>query len=346
VSYLYAGYYDGTEGLSGEALKTALHDIIKNHTEYSYDNLWEILRNTDEDPNNTENVVLLYTGWSISKYANGGGVSDWNREHVWAKSHGDFGTSPGPGTDVHHIRTTDVTVNSRRGNLDFDNGGIEYIDGDGPTGCYVDDDSWEPRDEVKGDVARMIFYMAVRYEGDDGEPDLEMVDYIPSSPDNEPYHAKLTTLLQWHVQDSVDVWEQSRNEKIYENWQHNRNPFIDHPEFADLIWGGSSVGDEVTFDEYGLTAYPNPFSTSTTISFNLATDLRGLPQIKIYNIKGQLVKQFKRQSPIKLGIKGKNIEVVWDGKDENGKQLPSGIYLFKLITKDYQSAVKKMILLK
>ena len=334
-------YYAGTEGLTGEALKAALHDIIKNHTEYSYSTVKEILKDTDEDPTDTSNVILLYTGWSRPKDSFGGGPSDWNREHVWAKSHGDFGTTPGPGTDVHHIRPADVTVNSRRGNLDFDNGGDEYIDGDGPTGCYVDDDSWEPRDAVKGDVARMIFYMAVRYEGDDSEPDLEMVDYIPSSPSYEPYHAKLTTLLQWHIQDSVDAWEQSRNEKIYENWQNNRNPFIDHPEFADLIWGGSSVGDEVTAQEYSLTTYPNPFNSSTTISFGLTTNCTNLHEqsrIEIYNIKGQLTK--------KLSIVNCQLSIVWDGKDENGKQLSNGIYLFKLITGNYQSEIKKMILLK
>ncbi|MEA3475778.1 MAG: T9SS type A sorting domain-containing protein [Candidatus Cloacimonadota bacterium] len=89
-----------------------------------------------------------------------------------------------------------------------------------------------------------------------------------------------------------------------------------------------------------MTAYPNPFSTSTTISF-FNTKPSKNTKIKIYNIKGHLVKQFKRQK-----VKGKNIEIVWKGKDENGKQLPNGIYLFKLTTKDYQSAVKKIILVK
>lgn len=343
-SLLCADYYDGTEGLTGEELKSALHEIIKDHTQFSYDAVEEILINTDEDLNNPDNVILLYTGISIPKSEFGGMEDDWNREHVWAKSHGDFGTAPGPGTDVHHIRPANVWVNSCRGNKDFDNGGSpvyynSYLAG------WSDADSWEPRDEVKGDVARMILYMAVRYEGDDGELDLEVVDDIPSAPNNEPYHAKLSTLLEWHVEDPVDEWEQSRNNKIYEFWQHNRNPFIDHPEFADLIWGGSSVDDNSRYQipDTRLLNYPNPFSTSTTISF---FNTKQNTKIKIYNIKGQLVKQFKRQPPIYSGVKGKNIEVVWDGKDDNGKQLPNGIYLFKLITKDYQSAVKKMILLR
>ncbi|MBN1327199.1 MAG: hypothetical protein JW996_04555, partial [Candidatus Cloacimonetes bacterium] len=89
------GYYDGTEYLSGEALKSALNDIIKDHVEFSYDDLRDfILKDTDEDPQNSDNVILVYTGWSRAKDDFGGGPSDWNREHVWAKSHGDFGTAP------------------------------------------------------------------------------------------------------------------------------------------------------------------------------------------------------------------------------------------------------------
>jgi endonuclease I len=336
---LFADYYDGTAGLAGEELKSALHDIIKDHTQYSYDALKEILKNTDEDPADTNNVILLYTGWSRPKDSFGDGASCWNREHVWAKSHGDFGTSPGAGTDLHHIRPTDVSVNSRRGNLDFDNGGEEYIDGDGPTGCYVDNDSWEPRDAVKGDAARMIFYMAVRYEGDNGEPDLEPVDYIPSSPNNEPYHGRLSTLLEWHTEDPVDLWEQNRNEKIYE-WQGNRNPFIDHPEFVSLIWEENSIEEDAPYC-IALYASPNPFSTSTKISFNLHRRDAESAEIKIYNIKGQLVKEFKIRNS-KLKISG---EVVWDGKDESGKQMPSGIYLYRLSAGE-ESVVKKMILLK
>ena len=244
TSFLFAsipnGYYDNANNLSGEALKTSLYNIIKGHTKYSYTGVWTQLKYTDEDPNNSNNVILLYTGWSISKNSDGGGVSDWNREHVWAKSHGDFGTSAGPGTDLHHLRPTDVTVNSRRGNLDFDNGGTYYVDGDGATYCKVDGDSWEPRDEVKGDVARMIFYMATRYEGQNGEPDLEINEQVDNG--TAPYMGKLSTLLEWHNNDPVDAWEIRRNDRIYDR-QHNRNPFIDHPEYANYIWGGETPDD-------------------------------------------------------------------------------------------------------
>jgi len=241
------GYYEETEGLSGEELKSALHEIINDHIEFPYTStgtdVWDILIETDRDPENPDNVILLYTGWSVNgeqEYNNGNG---WSREHVWAKSHGDFGTSMGAGTDVHHLRPCDITVNSARGNKDFDNGGTEYIDGDGPTGCYSDADSWEPRDAVKGDVARMIFYMAVRYEGTNGELDLEMVDYVNSAPD--PVHGKFSTLMEWNLLDPVDDFEINRNNIIYENYQGNRNPFIDHSEFAFEIW--SSELDDAVF---------------------------------------------------------------------------------------------------
>ncbi|MYL50746.1 ribonuclease [Halobacillus litoralis] len=227
----YTGsYYQGAEGLSGYALKQSLHDIIDDHTELSYSNVWDALRHTDEDPSNSNNVLLLYSGKSYSKYDNGGYVDDWNREHVWAKSHGDFGTSMGAGTDIHHLRPTDVTVNSARGNLDFDEGGSAFYEA---PGTYYDGDSWEPRDAVKGDVARMIFYMDVRYEGDQGELDLEIADYVGTS---GPYLGKLSVLKQWHAQDPVDDFERNRNEVIFNDYQGNRNPFIDHPEYVEQIW--------------------------------------------------------------------------------------------------------------
>lgn len=224
-------YYEGAEGKTGDSLKSTLHRIISGHTMLSYSEVWNALKETDEDPRNPNNVILLYTNESRSKNLNGGNVGDWNREHVWAKSHGDFGTSKGPGTDIHHLRPADVQVNSARGNMDFDNGGTEYAKA---LGNYYDGDSWEPRDDVKGDVARMLFYMAVRYEGDDGYPDLELNDKTGNG--SAPYHGKQSVLLEWNKQDPVDDRERKRNEIIYEKYQHNRNPFIDHPEWADEIW--------------------------------------------------------------------------------------------------------------
>ncbi|WP_069203032.1 chitobiase/beta-hexosaminidase C-terminal domain-containing protein [Bacillus testis] len=229
------GYYANADGKTGEELKTALHNIIKGHTQLTYDEVKYALRDTDEDPNNPDNVLLLYTGRSQAKDTFGSGVDDWNREHVWAKSHGQFGTAKGPGTDLHHLRAADASVNSSRGHLDFDNGGTPHKEA---TDNKYDSDSWEPADRVKGDIARMLFYMAVRYEGTDGEIDLELADRVSTYP--EPLHGKLSVLLEWNELDPVDDFERNRNEVIYNDYQHNRNPFIDHPEWVNEIWGDAA----------------------------------------------------------------------------------------------------------
>jgi uncharacterized protein len=225
-------YYQTAEGKTGNDLKLALHNIIKVQKKLSYAAVTDALKLTDEDPNNTNNVILLYTNRSQAKSTFGSGANDWNREHVWAKSHGNFGTSIGPGTDIHHLRPTDASVNSTRGHLDFDNGGKPQGE---CVGCFYDGDSFEPPDRVKGDVARMLMYMAVRYEGN-GELDLELADQVNTYP--TPKHGKLSTLLQWHRQDPVDAFEARRNNRIQEI-QGNRNPFIDHPEWVELIWKAS-----------------------------------------------------------------------------------------------------------
>lgn len=222
-------YYKDAIGKEGQALKTALHGIIDDHTQLSYDQVWDALRETDEDPNNPNNVILFYSGVSRSKNSNGGNVGQWNREHTWAQSHGSFDTSKGPGTDIHNLRPTDVQVNSSRGNLDFDNGGSPVS---GCNGCYKTSSSFEPANHVKGDVARILFYMATRYENGD-KVDLELIDKVNNG--STPYHGKLSTLLKWHEQDPVDEFERNRNNVIYK-LQGNRNPFIDHPEWVNLIW--------------------------------------------------------------------------------------------------------------
>lgn len=136
-SQIPSDYYTSAEGLSGDQLKTALHEIIKGHTKYPYTSsstdTWDILKESDLDTANPENVILIYSGWSVNaaqEYNNGSG---WTREHTWAKSHGGFDTDMGVGTDLHNLKPCDNSVNSARSNLDFDNGGTIYIDGDGVT---------------------------------------------------------------------------------------------------------------------------------------------------------------------------------------------------------------------
>jgi endonuclease I len=233
---VYTPYYSSVNGLTGIALKTQLHNIIDDHIEYSYADLWTLLGETDEDPNNPNNVILLYSGISRSKTQHGGNVGDWNREHTWPQSKGDLGTTMGPGTDLHHLRPEDVQVNSSRGNDDF--GIVDNIPAyliNNTTDCYSNGSVFEPRDEVKGDIARMLFYMAVRYEGDlSDEPNLELNESTTNG--SVPFMGKLSVLLEWHFADLPDSFEMKRNEVIYSH-QKNRNPFIDYPEFATQIWG-------------------------------------------------------------------------------------------------------------
>ncbi|MBW6461102.1 MAG: endonuclease [Bacteroidales bacterium] len=227
------GYYNGTEGKSGEELKSALNEIISGHTVYSYFFSKEIFKLSDADPNNPNNVIMVYTGRSHPNNDYGNGSNQLNREHVWAKSHGNFdGVQPMNG-DVHNLKPVDASVNIDRSNKDFDNGGTQHPEA---TGCYYTDATWEPRDEVKGDIARIILYMDVRYEGKNGELDLMAVDEVNTYP--YPKHGRLSTLLEWNLMDPPDDFERNRNNVIY-SFQNNRNPFIDNPHLAELIWSGA-----------------------------------------------------------------------------------------------------------
>jgi len=268
-SQIPEGYYSSAEGLSGTELKTALYNIIKGHTQFPYTSsgtdVWDILKETDKDPNNPENVIQIYTGWSVNaaqEYNNGNG---WEREHVWAKVHGGFDTNPPAGTDTHHLRPIDPSVNSARNSRYLANCTQPYLDGGLYTGCFTGGSSswvWKPRDEDKGDVARMIFYMATRYEGFNGEPDLEVIDYIPSNNNSpEPIMALLNDLLQWNSEDPVDAWEQNRNNIIYYNFQNNRNPYIDHPEFVTQVWG-----EPIYYFTITVIQHSNGYISPATIS--------------------------------------------------------------------------------
>ena len=232
-------YYDSCIGLSGDELRTELHNIIKDHQSFSYTTTKTILREADEDYNNPANILLVYTGNSIDKFdfASNFEPDFWNREHVWPKSHGDFDAGDPfevPAyTDAHNLKPVDHSMNTLRGEKDFDNGGNVALNGNIETECYTTSSTFEPRDEVKGDIARMIFYMDLRYEGGAGEPNLVAVEGLTTYPN--PQIGSLSTLLQWHEQDPPDAFEKRRNDVIYK-WQGNRNPFIDYPQFVDYLF--------------------------------------------------------------------------------------------------------------
>ncbi|CAM1349834.1 endonuclease [Tenacibaculum insulae] len=236
-----AAYYNDVDfTLTGLELKGALATkIISSHaTSLTYTpGVWEAVKKSDLDPSDNNKVLLIYgyddsdgdhvTDRSRSKTANGGNEgTEWNREHVYPKSLGNpnLGTS-GPGSDAHHLRPCDIRANSNRSNKKF-------IDGSGNAAAISS--GWYPGDEWKGDVARMMMYMYLRY----GNQCLPKNVTIGS--ENTVDSNMIDLLLQWNVQDPVSDFEKNRNDVIADE-QGNRNPIIDNPYLATIIWGGSAA---------------------------------------------------------------------------------------------------------
>jgi len=202
-----SGYYDTAKNLADDNLKYELNQIIDNHTEFYYTgsstDVWDILKATDRVPNNTDNVIHMYPGVSVNVAQEYNNRNGWTREHISVKSRGDFGTAIGTVTDVYTLRPLDNTTNSIRNNHSFNNCNtcIDVIDKWGNiTGTKKDANDWsfKPRGEVKGDVARMMFYMAVRYEGLDNYTDLELTEAMLPQSNKEPLYDALSILLDWH----------------------------------------------------------------------------------------------------------------------------------------------------
>ncbi len=269
-------YYEGTSGLTGNELKLKLHQIINDHTVRSYDEFRDtILPDLDEDPNNSNNVIVFYKNTSVPKADFANGNDGWNREHTWPSSHGFSSSSDTAFTDAHNLRPSDATVNTSKSNKDFND--VEHIaaneQGEAPD-TYTTSDFWEPRDEIKGDVARILFYMDVRYESD--RLNLELVDRISFS--NAPELGVLYTLIEWHEADPVDAAEMARHEGVF-GYQGNRNPFIDHPEWVAEIWGSTSealltLNAPNLNPDFGIVELGSSLAQSYTLNaYNLTDDV-------------------------------------------------------------------------
>lgn len=215
--------------------------IISSHTNpvSSYTpGVWDALKQSDLDPTDNTKVLLIYgyndndgnyvTDRTRDKNETGGTQgSDWNREHVYPRSLGTpgFTNESTPGSDPHHLRASDVKMNSNRDNKKFATGSGNAGDVSG---------NWYPGDEWKGDVARMMMYMYLRY-GNQCLPKNVAVGSVATSDSN-----MVTLLLQWNAEDPVSEFEKNRN-NVIATIQGNRNPFIDNPYLATVIWNGDAA---------------------------------------------------------------------------------------------------------
>lgn len=248
-----AGYYDGASGLSGEALKTALHNIIDDHTVKSYDYLWTAFQTTDDKTNGK--VWDMYSdvpgGTPPYEYIFGtnqcgtyNSENDcYNREHSIPASW--FNDASPMYTDLFHLVPTDGYVNNRRSNYPFGEVGsaswtslngskLGTSDYPGYSGTV-----FEPIDEYKGDFARNYFYMATRYEDviDEWYTNSTEANAVLQNNSFPVFETWFLNLLgEWHTEDPVSTKETDRNNAVYAV-QNNRNPFIDHPEYVYDIWG-------------------------------------------------------------------------------------------------------------
>jgi len=252
VAQIPVGYYNSAEGKSGETLKNALFLIVKDHTELSYSALWTAFYTTDDKQNGK--VWDMYSdkpdltppyefAFGSNQCGNYNSEADcYNREHSFPKSW--FNDATPMYTDLFHLYPTDGYVNGKRSNYPFGEvssptwtslngsklGNCSYA---GYTGIV-----FEPIDAYKGDFARSYFYMVTRYHNVVSGWNSEMLNGT-AFPAFSTWAKNM--LLEWSKQDPVSQKEIDRNNDVYNLFQHNRNPFIDHPEYAELIWGNGIV---------------------------------------------------------------------------------------------------------
>lgn len=275
-------YYSTIDlNLTGDALKSQLENLITTthtteiyYTSSAFDT-WDALKQTDLDPSNNSNVLLLYgydnipndPGDTVTKddrirdeslsCHQSGCTGLWNREHVFPKSLANPALDtddPGAGTDVHSLRACDGQMNSSRNNRPFaDDSGVARILS---TTGY-----WYPGDEWRGDVARMIMYMYVRYPSQ-----CEAVNVGVGSTSYSNFGDMPNVFLEWNEEDPVSQYEMNRND-LLEGIQGNRNPFIDNPYLATVIWNGPQAQDNwniLATDEYTHSEDLKVFPTVTS----------------------------------------------------------------------------------
>lgn len=294
-----AGYYNSANGLSGAALKTALSSIITNgHQDKGYNGLWTAYKTTDidKDYENDGSILDIYSekpsGTDPYKYTPGtdqcGTYSTegncYNREHVIPQSL--FNQASPMVADIHFIRATDGKVNGMRSNYPYGKvGSASFTSMNGSklgtsASSGYSGTVFEPIDEFKGDVARMIFYFVTRYQSK--LSGFSSGDMLGSSAFPGLQTWELNVLLAWHNQDPVSQAEIKRNNASY-TYQGNRNPFIDNPNYVNLIWGSQQPsGDTQAPTTVTGVNISGKTSTSISLAWSASTDNVGVTAYNVY----------------------------------------------------------------
>ncbi len=329
VICLSAEYYDNVINLTGQSLYNGLRNLIDTNTNSSYTgSKTQLFQTVDTNGNGT--VTCVYTGkvYTINSSYNGGG--DPNTEHTYAQSWFTSAEESVKKADLHHLFITDSTVNSSRGNLPLtavaNHGSATVYYNSTPRQSYRGNSSggiqvFEPADQFKGNIARALLYFNTRYTSQ--SLTQQNVNMLP-------------VLLQWHIQDPPDAAELTRNTRVY-NFQSNRNPFIDHPEFVARIWGGSAAEDDILLSIPALqisSAYPNPFVDGLSIS--VQTKTAAPLTTTVYNMKGQKI--YTTTNALPAG----DHKLQWSGVDFSGKQVPAGVYFIRVESGE-DKAIKRVI---
>ncbi|TDR20497.1 endonuclease [Marinicella litoralis] len=302
------GYYSTIDETNPTTLRNSIHNIIDDHTRYPYTSsavdTWDVLEIADEDQDNAGNVITIYQNDTNAK--EGGGNTFYNREHSWPKSYGfpNDGSTNYPYTDMHHLFIADSGYNSSRSNKPYDyciSGCAEKVtlvnnSRGGPgisnwTAGSFTQGMWEVWQGRKGDVARALMYMDVRYEGGThgvtgvAEPDLILTDDLTliensnaGSNLSTAYMGLLSVLITWHNDDPVDLIELQHAEAVY-SFQGNRNPFVDHPEWVEcvfeLVCNGGGTDTTAPSQVSGLSAVANTSTIDLDWFDNTEADLAG-----------------------------------------------------------------------
>ncbi len=299
IAQIPAGYYNSAQGLSGNNLKVALYNIIKNHTQLSYNDLWTSFQQSDvktngkvwdmysHNPSGAQPYEYTFVTDQCGSYNSEGDC--YNREHSWPQSW--FNSVTGPVSDMFHVFPTDGEVNGKRSNYPYgnvSNPSWTSMNGGklGPcTNAGYTQTVFEPINEYKGDVARGYFYMSTRYYSEDAS-------WTTSDATNKanilPW--QINVLLAWHHQDPVSPKEIARNNKIYTSYQNNRNPYIDNPQWADSVWASGVSGFEEQFNfAQQFSIYPNPSNDKfNIINYSAAAENCVL---KVTDLSGKLIEE-------------------------------------------------------